>query len=125
MTTKSLIKDQTGNKQRGENMKGFFSLLTFGFILMGFFFPIAWGGAVITGIIAIGSSPSGKRADGKSRTGGLLGGLVDNAVVSSKMRECPYCGNQIFRKAVKCQYCHEKVEAIQEGIFTKDLFGKK
>ena len=106
-------------------MRGFFSLLTIGLILVGFFLPIAWVGAVITGIIAIGSAPSGKRADGKSRTGGLLGGVIDNAAVSSKMRECPYCGNMIFRKAIKCQYCHEKVEAIQEGILTRNLFGKK
>lgn len=106
-------------------MRTFFSLLTIGLILVGFFFPLAWAGAVITGIIAIGSAPSGKRADGKSRTGGLLGGVIDNAVVSSKMRDCPFCGNQIFRKAVKCPYCHEKVEPIEEGILTRNLFWKK
>ena len=106
-------------------MRTFFSLLTIGLILVGFFIPLAWAGAVITGIIAIGSAPSGKRADGKSGTGGLLGGVIDNAVVSSKMRDCPFCGNQIFRKAVKCPYCHEKVEPIQEGILTRNLFSKK
>jgi len=105
-------------------MRTFFSLLTIGLILVGFFFPFAWAGAVITRIIAIGSAPSGKRADGKSRAG-LLGGVVDNAVVSSKMRDCPFCGNQIFRKGVKCPYCHEKVEPIQEGILTRNLFNKK
>ena len=101
-----------------------FLLLTVGLILVGFFFSIAWVGAIFTGIIAIASTPSGKRADGKARTGGLLGGVIDDAVVSSKMRECPYCGNQIFRKAKKCQYCHEMVDPIEEGILTRNLFGK-
>ena len=67
----------------------------------------------ITGIIAIGSAPSGKRADGKARSGGLLGGITDDIIVSFKMRECPYCGNQIFKKAQKCQYCHEKVDIVE------------
>lgn len=104
-------------------MKTVFGALTVVLLIMGIFFyaPILIV-AVITGILAIGMSPGDRRADGKKKSGGLLGGLIDSAEVSSRMRDCPFCGNKIFRKAVKCQYCGENVIPMQEGIWTRKLF---
>jgi len=91
-------------------MKTFFSILTIGLIVIGFVAPIAWIGAVITGIIAIGSARAGKRADGKAKTGGLFGGLWDNFRVASTMIDCPFCKSKIMKEASKCPNCAEWVK---------------
>lgn len=72
-------------------MKALWGILTIGLILIGFFFPPAWIGAVATGLIAIVVAPSVRRADGKRRTGGLLGSLWlwDDVAVSWSMLDCP------------------------------------
>lgn len=72
---------------KGISMRSFFNLLTIIFILTDFFFPLMWG-AIVFGVLAIGSSPSGKRADGKSHTGGLLGSMWDDYAISVTMC-CP------------------------------------
>ena len=84
-------------------MRIFFILLTVGLIVIGFINPFAWIGAVIAGVLAMLSAPSGTRADGKRRTGGLLGGVVDNIVIASKMQECPNCKAKIMKDASKCR----------------------
>ena len=96
-------------------MKSFFSILTIGLIVIGFVAPIAWIGALITGIIAIGSAPAGKRPDGKARTGGLLGGLWDNYQVSKTMTDCPFCKSKIMKEAAKCPNCGEWVKELESG----------
>lgn len=68
-------------------MRPFFSTLTIILIVVGFFMPLAWAGAAVCAFLAIGASPGGKRADGKARTGGLLGGLWDDAVISHKKQK--------------------------------------
>ena len=68
-------------------MRPLFNLLTIIFVVVGFFIPIVWALAVVTAVLAIGSSPGGVRADGKSKTGGLLGGLWDDAVISHKRQK--------------------------------------
>ena len=88
-------------------MRSFFAVLTIGLIVIGFIAPLAWVGAVITGIVAVGSAPPGRRADGKRKTGGLLGGVLDDIVVGHKMVDCPYCKAKIPRDAKKCQHCGE------------------
>ena len=92
-------------------MRSFFAALTIGLIVIGFIVPLAWVGAVITGLVAIGLAPPGTRADGKRRTGGLLGGLWDDIVVGYKMDDCPYCKAKIQHDAVKCRYCGEWVNS--------------
>ena len=99
-------------------MKSFFSILTIGLIVIGFVAPIAWIGAIITGIIAIGSAPAGKRPDGKARTGGLLGGLWDNYRVSKTMTDCPFCKSKIMKDAAKCPNCGEWVKEPETGSQT-------
>ena len=94
-------------------MRFFLSILTIGLIVIGFVAPIAWGGAIITGIIAVGSAPSGKRPDGKARTGGLLGGLLDSYQVSKTMTDCPFCKSKIRKEASKCSNCGEWVKKLQ------------
>jgi len=54
-------------------MRPIFNIFTFVLIVVGFFVPIAWG-----------ASPGGKREDGKARSGGLLGGMWGDAVISHK-----------------------------------------
>lgn len=67
-------------------MKIFFTLLTVVLIFVGFVNPFALAGAAIAGFIAVGVAPSGRRADGKRKTGGLLGGLVDDLEMAFKKR---------------------------------------
>jgi hypothetical protein len=88
-------------------MKLFWGILTIGLILVGFFFPPAWIGAVVTGLLAIVTAPSGRRADGMRCTGGLLGGLWDDVAVSRSMMDCPHCKSNVSRKATKCPHCQE------------------
>ena len=91
-------------------MKIFLSILTIGLIVIGFLVPVAWIFALITGVIALLYPPSGKRADGKARTGGLLGGFWDDFQVSKTMTDCPFCKSKIKKEAVKCPNCHEWVK---------------
>ena len=72
--------------------------------------------------------PKTLRPDGKPRTGGLFGGLIDDIVISSKMRDCPFCLMKIDKKAAKCPHCGEWVnkgntpEASEERKITqKDI----
>lgn len=89
-------------------MNIFWLILAIGLILVGFFFPPAWIGAVTTGLLAIAiAPPGGKRADGKRRTGGLLGGLWDDVAIARSMTDCPYCKTKVKLKATKGPNCHE------------------
>ncbi|MDP2630739.1 MAG: hypothetical protein Q8P56_05005 [Candidatus Uhrbacteria bacterium] len=94
-------------------MRSFFAILTIGFILLGFFIPFVWVFALVAGVIAIGSAPSGVRADGKRKTGGLLGGVWDDVVIGYKMKDCPYCKMKIDVEATKCPHCAEWVTPKQ------------
>jgi len=91
-------------------MKSLFTILTLCLIVIGFYNPFAWVGAVIALIIAMGSKPEGKRADGKPKTGGLLGSLWDDFDVSTSMTECPFCKSKISNDALKCSHCGEWVK---------------
>jgi hypothetical protein len=90
-------------------MKRFLGVLTIVLIGIGFVNQSAWVFALITGIIAIGLPPPGRRADGKRRTGGLLGGLWDDFAVRRAMRDCPFCKTLIRKDAQKCPHCSEWV----------------
>lgn len=96
-------------------MKSFFSLLAVVSIVGGFFLPVLWVVALISIIIAIGAAPEGKRADGKAKTGGLLGGVWDSAVVSATMKKCPHCLSDIPKEASVCRHCARDVGATGEG----------
>ena len=91
-------------------MKQTYNILTVGLVIVGFFIPLAWGAAVITFIFAISSTPPGLREDGKEKSGGLLGGVIDSYTVSKTMRDCPFCCKKIMKAATKCPYCQEFVE---------------
>ena len=91
-------------------MKNIYTILTFILIIIGFVNPLAWIGAIITIIIAVGSKPEGKRADGKSKTGGILGGLWDDFDVSTSMKECHFCKSNIPKDALKCSQCGEWIK---------------
>lgn len=93
-------------------MRSFWSFITVALGLIGFFIPIAWMGAFVTAVLAIGSTPAGRRADGKRKTGGLLGGAWDAAVVASKTKDCQACLAKIPREARRCQHCGEAQEQI-------------
>jgi len=79
--------------------------------VLGFAAPALWILAIPIGLFAIGSAPSGQRADGKRKTGGLLGWLWDDVAMALKMRECPYCRSSIPKTAMKCARCGEWVNA--------------
>ena len=60
-------------------MKTFFSISSVICLAAGFVFPALWAASLLLAIFAIGAAPSGRRKDGKRRTGGLLGSLWDDA----------------------------------------------
>ena len=91
-------------------MRSLFIGLTVVLGIVGLAIPIAWGAAIITAIMAVASSPPGLRADGKKKSGGLLGGFIDSVVVNAKMTDCPYCGEKIMLNIAKCKHCGEWVK---------------
>ena len=90
-------------------MRTAFFVLAFVFAVLAFVFPPLFMAAVVCALIAIGCSPGGAREDGKRRTGGLLGGVWDSAVVNMTMRECPHCLSKIPADASKCRHCAERL----------------
>lgn len=90
-------------------MRNFFIGLTVILILIGFAFPPAFIGALLTAFIAVGAAPPGVRADGKRKTGGLLGGAWDAAVIASKMRDCPHCMQKVHKDATRCNHCQGEI----------------
>lgn len=105
-------------------MRQTWSVITVLLALLGFVIPIVWAGAIITGILAIGSAPPGKRADGKPRSGGLLGGVIDDFAVKRSMMECPACKMMMRKDATICPHCRterdpEEVERYAAKAFEK------
>ena len=98
-------------------MRNFFSFLTIGLIVIGFICPIAWAGAFISGILAMASSPPGKRPDGKKKTGGLFGGMIDNYQIKNTMKDCPFCKSKIMKDATKCPNCRSTIKVKPNYIF--------
>jgi len=98
-------------------MKSFFSILTICLIAIGFIVPLAWGAAIVTCLLALTCAPPGRREDGKKKSGGLLGGLIDDIVISGKMRDCPHCCKKIMKSASKCPYCQEFVEITKNSLW--------
>lgn len=88
-------------------MRSFFAGLTIIFIVIGLVFPIAWIGAIISVLCAVGASPGGLRPDGKPRTGGLLGGWMDQRELARTMKKCPACKSLIPIDATRCRHCTE------------------
>lgn len=94
-------------------MRGFFFGLTVVLVIIGLFLPVLWVVAIITAVLAIASAPSGVRADGKPRSGGLLGGVWDAAAVSMTTRDCPHCRTKIDKRATVCPQCSRNVPVEQ------------
>lgn len=86
-------------------MKSFFWAITAILLIVGLFIPPLWAVALITAFLAVGAAPSGARADGKQKTGGLLGGAWDAAVVGSTMKDCRFCKSKIPNDATVCRHC--------------------
>lgn len=85
-------------------MKSIFNTLAIVCLLAGAIFnPMLLWAAGLFFFIAIGSAPSGKRVDGKSKNGGLLGGLLDQWEAPAK--SCEHCTKQIPKAATKCPNC--------------------
>lgn len=92
---------------RRVDMRTSFTVLTVILVFVGFIIPLAWIGAIMCGLLIIASAPPGLRPDGKRRTGGLFGGLIDDIAIGMKMKDCPYCKSKIHNDAVRCPYCTE------------------
>ena len=84
-------------------------------MVAGFAFPLLWIGAIIAGIIAAGAAPEGRRIDGRGKTGGLLGGMVDNIALMGKTTVCPYCQSRIMKSTLKCPNCGEWMKEQGNG----------
>ena len=92
-------------------MKSFFAILTIGLICVGFFAPIAWIGAIITGLIAFFDD--------------LFGGIRRNIKSSYKMKNCPYCKSKVRRDARKCPHCAEWLVIQEEPTIEQDDKGNQ
>lgn len=88
-------------------MKKTFTVLTIILAIIGFALPVLWIGAVISGIIAASASPEGYRIDGRRKTGGLFGGVMDDIALMGKTAICPYCQSKIIKNVSKCANCGE------------------
>lgn len=88
-------------------MRNFFFGFAAIFFFIAFVFPVFFVFSFFSFVFAIGSSPPGLRPDGKRRTGGLLGGIIDNHQINATMHECNYCKEMIPNNAKKCKYCGE------------------
>jgi uncharacterized paraquat-inducible protein A len=95
-------------------MRGGVALAGVIFAAVGFIVPLAWLPAITLLIVAAGMSPSGDRADGKRKTGGLLGGIVDEAAMKKTTRHCPHCTERIPKEATRCKYCAGEVSAVEK-----------
>ena len=91
-------------------MRGSIALAGVIFAAVGFVAPLAWLPAALLLLVAGFMGPSGYRADGKRKTGGIFGGLVDNAAVNKTMRDCPHCLEKIPKEASRCKHCAGDVE---------------
>ena len=91
-------------------MRTFFGILTALLVAVGFIVPLAWIGAAVCALLAIGSSPGGVRPDGRPRSGGLFGPLLDDLAMRGVTRNCPYCRAKIMKDAKKCPHCGEWVD---------------
>jgi len=69
--------------------------------------PLFFVATIGLGVLLGGMSPADLRSDGKRKSGGILGSLIDRVEIDATMKDCPYCGSKVFKKAVKCQHCHE------------------
>jgi len=65
-------------RHKGRYMKTAFAISSAICLVAGFVFPALWAAALLLAVLAVGAAPSGRRQDGKRRTGGLLGGLWDD-----------------------------------------------
>ena len=91
-------------------MRPIFNLLAIVSSVAGFIFPPSFICAIIFWFLALASAPAGLRADGKPKTGGLLGGFWDDVVIGYKMDDCPFCGSKIMANVKKCKHCGEWVK---------------
>lgn len=98
------------NQKKEDTVRNFFAMITIGLIVVGFIVPLAWGAALISGVLAMSSTPPGLRADGKKKCGGLLGGFVDDYQVAKHMTDCPFCQGKVKKIAKKCPHCGEWVK---------------
>ena len=76
-------------------------------IIAGFAIPILWAGAIVTAFLATAASPGGVRADGKKKSGGLFGPVIDDIAVSMNTKKCPYCEKKKKKTVKKCPHCAE------------------
>jgi len=67
-------------------------------------------GAVLF-LVSVGLAPEGTRADGKPKTGGLLGGLWDAYAVSVSTKKCPHCAELVKTEATVCKHCGRDLPA--------------
>jgi hypothetical protein len=110
-------------------MKSFLWGLTVVLGIAGLFVPVLLVVAFVTAMMAIGAAPAGQRADGKDRTGGLLGGAWDSAVIAGTMKDCPHCLSKIPKAAAVCRHCQRDTPPVEveqkEKPDPRDIYNRK
>jgi RNA polymerase subunit RPABC4/transcription elongation factor Spt4 len=86
--------------------------------LTGFVYSPAWLAAGITGVLAVGSAPSGNREDDKPRSREFPCGLVFDTATSIKMMDCPVCRMKMFRDAAACPFCGSHLDQDSPDLIT-------
>lgn len=87
--------------------------------ILGLILHDLWYVAVPALILSFLMSPPGRRPDGQKRLPGPLGGILDEIIISIKMKNCPHCGYKVLKKDTICFYCKNDINApvvsIQEA----------
>jgi DNA-directed RNA polymerase subunit RPC12/RpoP len=84
-------------------------------LIFGFVAHDLWYVAVPALIMSLAMSPSGRRPDGLKRLPGPFGWILDEIVISIKMKDCPHCGHKIMKNEKVCLFCKKEVEESDEG----------
>ncbi len=92
------------------NIRPLLNVLTVIFFIIGFFIPVIWVLAVVTGVSAIASASDGPGTDARVRSSGTMDGMEDDSAGLQKSKSCPACLGRVSIYASKCQFCGEILE---------------
>lgn len=89
------------------------TLLILGIVcgLLGFILHDLWYVAFPALILSFLISPPGRRPDGQKKLPGPLGWVLDEIIISIKMKNCPHCGYKVLKKDTICFYCKNEINA--------------
>lgn len=88
------------------------TLLVLGIVcaILGFIVHNLWYVAIPSLVLSFLVSPSGRRPDGQKHLPGPLGWILDEIIISIKMKDCPHCGYKVMKKDKVCLFCKKEID---------------